>query len=178
MSDDDRPKRSWRDIDRGRDHSVHRPGEKSGGGGARGRQRAEQESRRHKADLERVFSGGGLPEHLAKRLEDAPGGAQLKVRTDLIRRIKGAAGVAEAAPLIDEFLASEGVLPRNEDVLIPAIEHPDEEVALSAIALLSELLDDDQVKRRTILKSKLQGLAGIADDPDVDQAASALLAKL
>ena len=177
MSDEDRPKKSWREIDRQRDGSTHRREERSLGRGG-SRRGAEYESRKYKSELERAFSGGGLPELLAKKLDQAPGGSQLKVRQGLVKQIRNAADPKEAAELITELWEQEGELPRSEDVLIPAVEHPSEEIALAAIKLLADLVEQGLVKRQAILKTRLQGLAGIVDDPDVDQAARALLARL
>ena len=62
MSDE---RKSWRDRDAAKDRSNHRDGP---AGGNRPPKKESQAYRAYKSELNKIFEGGGLPEHLKDQL--------------------------------------------------------------------------------------------------------------
>jgi hypothetical protein len=179
MSDDEdeRPKKSWREIDAARDRSMQRR-EKGGGGAPKKSKRSDYESKRYKADLDKIFDGGGLPEHLAEKLVKPEAAASVKARQELIRKVREAEDNESCFAAIAQLYDVEKTLPEVEDVLVPAVEHPHATIAVIAIDLLTVMHAGGLLKRKPVLRLKLAGLADLSEEEEVRAKAKALLAKL
>src|SRR5690349_1269799 len=68
MPDDDRPKKSWREIDAKRDRSQHRgPGERRTDSPFGGGKKGEQRQKTYRSQLDRLFKSGGIGKLVAEQ---------------------------------------------------------------------------------------------------------------
>ncbi len=171
-SDDERPKKSWREIDKGRDR-----GGRGRTSSDRERERFEKTSAysRYKASLEKVFSGGELPEAMRDRID--PEGKK-KSRDAALRKIREAEGPKAFAEAVDELIAAHD-LPDDPYLLDRVLDHPKAEVQLVALDRLEAIHDEGKLpKPPPSLRQRLQSLELTADDPVVQERAAALAKKL
>jgi hypothetical protein len=131
--DGDKPRRSWREIDKNRGKSSHvRPTSSD-----RDRDRFEKSTAysRYKQNLEKVFSGGELSDAMRDRLDPAGTG---KARDALLKKVREAEDSKSFAEAIDALLA-QGEFPDDPYLLDRALEHPKPPVVLKALAQLGAL---------------------------------------
>ncbi|MCB9558268.1 MAG: hypothetical protein H6707_19280 [Deltaproteobacteria bacterium] len=165
---DDRPKRSWREIDQMRDGSR--------GGGQR--ERTQLDPRRqgtYRAKLDRLFSSGKIGDLVQERIGDAADDDPL--RSKLLAAIASAEGRGPISKAVDAYL-KEHPLPRDVDVLVKVLQHRDEDRQLEAIALLEEICAEEAPKRARSLIGQLKLIRDTGDDPELRQRAEALLEQL
>ena len=128
---DEKPKKSWREIDKGRDR-----------GGPR--KQSDREAERfqnstkyttYKTNLDRLFSGGGalLPEHLRETLE--PGEAERDEERKKLYAIEETKAFHGAA---SEYLKKHPI-PDDARLLDRLLGHPDDDVVESALSRLEAL---------------------------------------
>jgi hypothetical protein len=148
MSDEKR-KKTWREVDSGRDRSVHtRRLEKPGGNPY-----DKRKDKSYKAELDRYFDHGVASTRI-KELMTKPGGAGDKAeqespeRIKLLRKIRSAVTFDQFVDAINKLRAEFGV-PNDVDVLARMLEHPDEEAVHEALSTLI-----DQAKRITLAETK------------------------
>ena len=173
LNDDaDKPRRSWREIDKGRDK----------GGRTRtstdcDRDRFEKSTAytRYKQNLDKVFSGGELSESMRDRLDPTGAG---KARDALLKKVREAEDSKGFAEAIDALLA-QGDFPDDPYLLDRALEHPKSPVVLKALAHLGALAADGKLpKPPASLKQRLASLELTHDDPEVQEHAQELAKKL
>lgn len=154
--DDDRPKRSWREIDRMRDRSRHvstdRPASK----------RAREASTQSRAALERAFRDG-LVSRLVMEKEKGEAPIEKSRRPELIKKIRMTESPAEVNALIDELL-SFSTFPDDWDVLVRALDHPKAEVQRAALEHIQRLLETERPARKASLLQRAIFLAESDDD--------------
>lgn len=174
MADDDKPerqKRSWREIDKGRDRGGPR---KSNDDRERDRFQRSTQYTKYKQGLDRLFSGGEMPEELRGKLDPT---GENKERDDALKKIRLAEDQKSFAAAVDELLAKYD-FPPDAYLLDRALEHPRTEVVLRAMDHLEAMIDAGEFKPPASLKLRLQGLELSADDSDVQERAAALRKKL
>ncbi len=167
----DRPKRSWREIDKTRDKSGRRTSSD------RDRERFERTTAysRYKQNLEKVFSGGELSEAMRERLDPTGEG---KARDAALKKVREAEGSKAFAEAVDAFL-EKNVLPDDPYLLDRILDHPKAGVVQLALDQLTALVEAGKlVKPPASLKQRLQSLELTSDDPDVQEKAQALAKKL
>lgn len=164
---DERPRRSWREIDQMRDSKRSGGGGRSRGGGlSRSGELRGQAAERYKGQLDRIFSGGGLPDEI---IRNAPGLSELSKsesgeRLDVLRAATTSKEIEKA---VDDILQHDS-LPRDADLLAKVLGHPRAKGAVPALELLLDIVQNDgQPENARLLKSKLQTLKLTADDDDV-----------
>ncbi len=177
--DGDRPKKSWREIDRMRGQSRH-----TSGGGARSDREQEKLERSpayraYKSNLDKFFEGGvdAAPEGLKGLLD--PSGKK-SARTKAVEAIQKASAEdrRQWAELVAAFV-EEHELPPDPYLLTEFLAHPRESVATKAIAELGRLFDDDKLKKiPASLDQQLRSLELTADDDDLREEARQLREKL
>jgi hypothetical protein len=175
--DDDRPKRSWREIDKMRDKSFSRTRSKE----ERDQERMQRSPvyEQYKAKVSKIFSGGDLPDLLREKLD--PSGA-LKARDDLLKRIRKLAaedrkGWSEA---VQEF-AEKFDMPEDAYLLVEWLDHPRDRVVEKSLARLEELANAGALTGPKCPKSidqRLRSLEMLSSDPDVQEKAKALRVRL
>ncbi len=178
-SDPDRPKKSWREIDKAR--------EKSGSGrsprpapGAIGEERLQksQAYQQYKNNLDKFFDGSGAaPDGLAGLLD--PTGSKGE-RSKAIEEIQKASASDRRkwAELVRLFV-EQHELPPDPYLLTEFLSHPKESVAALTITRISQLLDEGALRKvPASLKPQLQSLELTCDDDDLKIAAKALRTRL
>ncbi|HWV39772.1 MAG TPA: hypothetical protein VN033_14980 [Vulgatibacter sp.] len=175
--DSNRPKRSWREIDRLR--SGARRGSSGERPGSRERLERSQAYREYKSNLDKFFEGGvtAAPEGLRGLLD--PTGAK-SARAKAIQEIQKASAEDRRrwAELVKAFV-EEQELPPDPYLLTEFLGHPRESVASKALAKLRELWDEGQLKKVPhSLDQQLRSLELTADDDELKDDAKALREKL
>lgn len=173
-SDDDRPKKSWRELDQMRDKSSHR--KESGGGGRRSRTEQSAEYRAYKTQLNRLFEGGAVPDALKTKLGDATP-KEVKEKKNALRAIIDAQHPRDVLALLKEFRRSFG-FPEEEEALMKLLDVSDEDVVLEALQTIARLLQEGRLKRGASLKARIKTAQMTIDDPRVQEAAKSLLGSL
>lgn len=176
--DDERPRKSWREIDRMRDRSRHTPGS---GRSDRAQERLERSHayRQYKSNLDKFFEGGlaDAPDGL-KGLLDPSGEKSARARA--IEEIQKASAEDRRkwAELVKAFV-EEHELPPDPYLLTEFLGHPRERVASKALAKLRELFDEERIKKvPPSLDQQLRSLELTADDEELREAARSFREKL
>ena len=175
-NDDDKPKKSWREIDSAKDKSSHRK-EEGGSGNRPGRVERSQAYRAYKTQLNKLFDGGGLPDALKNKLEEAGVGSSKKRKKDCVSAIlasKNLKAVQEAL----ETNRQEFGFPDDEEVLAKLLEQDNIKIVLETLAMIETLQAEGHLKRGSSLKARIKTAQMMLDSPKVNEAALALLAKL
>lgn len=175
--DDDRPKRSWSDIDKMRDR----------GGNARQRQEARTQERmerspmyeQYKAKVAKMLGGQEVPDAVREKLD--PKG-ELKLRDEQLKKIKQAATEDRKlwAELVTDFVAK-FEMPEDAYLLVDFLDHPKDgvvEKSLDALEALSKagLLTGSKCPKS--IDQRLRSLELMGSDPDVQAKAKALRERL
>ncbi|MEO1483025.1 MAG: hypothetical protein AAFU77_13045 [Myxococcota bacterium] len=176
MADDERPKKSWRDLDRKRDHSSHRKEERGGGSPSDMRENS-REYRAYKSQLDKMFDGGGLPEALREKLGDTATGAKAKQRKELLKNLTDAIKSRDVIKALRAYRADFG-FPEDEAALAKLVDLDDDEIVLETLQTFERLLDEGMIKRATSFKVRLKTVKMTVDDPQVLTLADRLLKKL
>jgi hypothetical protein len=168
VTDDDRPrpKKSWREIDKMRDHS---------GGPSRRDQRDRDSFERstgytkYKTNLERLFSGGApLPEHLrGKGAEGEEEGDEERKRLFAIEDTKAFHAAAS------EYL-KKNPIPDDPRLLDRLLGHPDEDVVEKSLGRLEELHKAGTLKAPPALPNRLASVEIDSGDPKIRRRAAEL----
>ena len=171
-SDDDRPRKSWREIDQSREKGSGSPRP-----AAADRPNNSQAYRSYKTQLNRLFDGGHMPEAIKSKLGDtavAPGVKERKAANDLII---AATNPKQLQTAVHAFTAAYG-LPEDEAALTKMLDLTDESWVLQSINALATLQREGVLKRGAALRGRLKTVEMTIDEPDVRQAARDLLQKL
>lgn len=175
--DDDRPKRSWREIDKLRT---------KGGGRAKAQEERAQERmerspmyEQYKAKVARMLGGEEMPDVVREKLD--PTGA-MKARDELLKRIKKVFGEdrKQWSELVVEFI-DKFELPEDAYLLVEWLDHPKDRVvekalnALEAMAAAGVLVGSKKPKS---IEERLRSLEMLGTDPDVQAKAKALRERL
>jgi hypothetical protein len=170
---EDRDKKNWREADRRKDRSSHRPAE----GKPKHPKRPTRASERYRAALDRAFEKGEMGK-IAERLSaakphDAPTATtpspkkkgRKPSRQKLMRTVRDATDKKVLVEKLDALLEHYG-LPDDFDVLTRALEHPDEAVLEKTLHHLQTLLTDEAPRRKGTLKARLRLLEDDYDTPE------------
>jgi hypothetical protein len=173
MSDDrEKPKKSWRDIDKAKDGSSHRKDEPK-----RQTKEATGAQKQYRATLDRLFDQGEAGRLLGKNRTTEKVDAKADTRLSLIRAVRDAIGRDDITRAVDKLLEL-GSLPQEEEVLTQAIEHRDEAKARMALEGLLSWLDRNRLRRQATLKARLQGMVDNANDDETRELARKVRDKL
>ena len=177
--DDDKPQKSWREIDRAKDGSAHR--KPAGGGMTPVKQaRADSASKVYKSKLDAFFDGDGkAPEHVKEKLSKIRDTSDAgKARAKAIKAIKE----AKTSSALDKAFAAflkKWELPSDYDLLSQALNCGDETYIEQSLDLLESMFDDNRVpKQIQLLEQRLRKVKTLADDPDLQDKAAALIKKI
>lgn len=177
--DSDRPKKSWRDIDKNKDRSSHRKEERSKMNPFK-QARADSASKVYKSKLDDFFDGDGkAPAHVKEKLaalsDTSPDG---KKRKAAAKKISDAATSSAKTRAVAEYL-KQWDLPPDHDVLVEVLSCSDEEYVELALERIEELLDANRPPKRTaVMEQRLKRLVTLAEEESVQQMAQALVKKL
>lgn len=177
MSDEDRSRKSWRDIDKQRDGSMHRKDDRGlgGPGGKRGGPRSQKS---YRAALDRLFESGKIADLVEQK---APGetadDAGSESRLKKLARIKKATGRDEITKEVDAYL-KESELPEDLEILGQVLEHRNPTRQLEAMEGIDRLLDRERPKRYRAMVGQLKMIRDMGDDREMVQLANRLIDRL
>lgn len=174
MSDDERPRKSWREIDRQKDRSTHRREEKPG---ADERRKKPQQLKSYRAQLDRLFDSGKIADLVAMK----GGGGEAEPnenRIKLLARIRDAIDRDAVTQAVDEYVARFGELPADLETLGRVLEHRDPARQLEAMQRIDGLLDRERPKRSRTLLAQLKIIRDVGDDPELVALARKLIGRL
>lgn len=170
----DKPKKSWREIDQSKDKNRTRS-ETPGGGGSRAQRSAAYSS--YKTQLNKLFDGGGLPALVAERLGDQHVAAPAQTRKAAASAICAAKTPKAVRAALEAYDAAHG-FPEDEEVLAKLLDMSDEILVLQALQVVEKLADAGSLKRGASLKARIKTAQLTLDDPDIRETARRLLTKL
>jgi hypothetical protein len=162
---DEKPKRSWREIDKMRD-----------GGGSRQRDSKERANfekstgySKYKTNLDRLFSGGApLPEHLREKLGEGEQAA-----TDEAKKLAAIEDTKIFTAAAREFLKVHP-LPDDPRLLDRLLGHPDEGIIEQALTRLETLHSAGALKAPPALRQRLASVEIETGDPAIRKRAAEL----
>jgi len=167
---DDRPRPSWSEIDKRREKARSR----TSGSPASSRVEKTATYSRYKSAADAFFSGGLVPEALADKLDPDGSGQQ---RRQALARLKAAESATAFAGEARSYLSAHG-LPDDPYLLERLLDHPDAALALRAIEQIGALVEAGTFKAPKSLPQRLKSLELGSDDPELQDAAKALAARL
>lgn len=175
MSDDDRPRRSWREIDRNKDRSAHRQEERPEPGQRRGGAR---QKRSYRAALDRLFETGKIADLVEQKTGEKGKGDDSDNRIKALAKIRDAGDRDEVTRLVDAYLQKFDELPDDLELLGRVLEHRNPTWQLEAMERIDRLLETEQPKRTRAMLGQLKMIRDIGDDPELVQLAKKLIARL
>jgi len=175
--DDDRPKRSWREIDKMRDKSGGRQKAKE----EREQQRIERSPmyEQYKAKVAKMLSGEEMPDMVRQKLDPT---GEMKARDELLKRIKkvGTEDRKQWAELVNEF-TEKFQMPEDPYLLVEWLDHPRDGIIERSLQALEDLAAAGALsgsKGPKSLDQRLRSLEMMGSDPDVQAKAKALRERL
>ena len=159
---DDRPKKSWRELDRQRES----------GGGSRSRRDPSERNRErasktqaysaYKSQLDKLFTPGGaqLPEHMREKL--GPQSEESKARRELIEALTKDPKEATLRPLIDAGEA----LPEDPRLLMRLLDIRDESLLRPVLQQLLDIIEDGKKPNRMLLIQRLESVKNFAEEDE------------
>lgn len=160
---DDRPKKSWRELDKARDRS---------GGGAPRRDPADRDREKleksaayskYKSHLDKLFTPGGaqLPEEMRAKLGPASPEAESK------RKALEALKATPNAETLKALLAIGGELPDDARLLLGLLDLKDESLLPPVLDALLAVVEGGKKPSRMLMLQKLDALKNRASDDAV-----------
>lgn len=170
---DDRPRKSWREIDKAKDRSAHRKDEKPSAGEKQSTQRSQKT---YRSKLDQLFESGKVGELLEdKEFSDVNSGGQSRIK--MLRKITSAEDPKSITKAVDEYLAS-FELPDDVDVLAKILEHREPDRQKEAMQRLLGLIDEFHPRRMRAFIGRLKFIRDVGDDPEMTDLAVKLLEKV
>ena len=178
--DDDRPRRSWKEIDSQRDGSGSRRTE----GGRRDDERKGPGYSKYKSDLDRLFNLGmakGHVEHIMSKAQGptgAPGeDGEVSPRAAATRKCRLAESAPELFAAVDELLLLGG-LPDDIRLLLRVCDHPREEVAAEALERIERLTMRNPLQTKAAFLQRLYTLEQTATTAELRDVVNRLIEQL
>lgn len=167
--------KSWREIDaqRGKSRSHSRQDDPA-------QQRIERSPtyERYKQAADALFTGGELPEGLAKAFD--PEGKR-KEKKDALKKVQEASGDRKLwAQAVVDYLEKYPELPEDPYFLDSLLDHPRERIVDKALGKLEELCEAGKLKTKLpkSLDQRLKGVELTSLDPDTQARARTLREKV
>ncbi len=171
---DDRPKKSWRELDKQRD--------KSGGGGRRRDPEAWNRERisktaaysKYKSNLDALFKPGGaeLPESMRATL--GPATEESKEKRELTEALKK----DPSKKTLEAYLEKELPLPDDARLLMSLLDVRDEALLKPVLEKLLDIVEDGKKPNRMLLIQRLEALKNWADAPETIELAQMIRSAL
>jgi len=163
-------RKSWRDRDASKDRSRHRDGPSGG----RAPKTESQAYRAYKSELNKIFEGGGLPEHLKDQLGETELGKrsaeEKSARDALMNELKP----RKFLKAFRSYRADFG-FPADNDLLGRLLDTDDDELVLETMEQIQKLHSEGSLKRAAALKARIKSALIAIDEPDVQKLGKALL---
>jgi len=158
---DDRPKKSWRELDQMRDK----------GGSGRRRDPSERDRERasksqaysaYKSHLDKLFTPGGaqLPEHMREKL--GPQSDEAKARAQMLTALKDKPSADTLRPLVE---AGEP-LPDDPRLLMSLLDVRDEPLLRAVLQQLLDIVEGGKKPNRMLLIQRLEAVKNFAAEDE------------
>jgi len=175
MSDDERPRKSWREIDKQKDRSQHRKEEKP----VVEKKRGPGSQKSYRSQLDRLFETGKIADLVAQRAPGAAGGEPGgENRIKMLGAIKRAMDRESITRELDAYLAKFGELPDELEILEKALDHRKLSLQVDAMRRIDALLDREQPKRKRTMVGQLKLIRDVSGDDEAEGLAKKLLGRL
>jgi len=175
----DRPKRSWREIDRKKDSSKHRQEDRPTMPKHK-KVRAESASKVYKSKLDAFFEGDGkAPDHVKGKLDSLESSSKEgKARANALKAVRDAGTSSQANKAVAAY-KKKWALPPDYDILAQVLTCSDEDYLDEAMEMLEEMFEAKRVPRRAaILEQRLRRVKTLAEEPDLQEKADSLIKAL
>lgn len=176
MSDEDRRRKSWREIDRQRERSTHRKEDRPEPAAKRTGPKSQHA---YRAALDKLFETGKIADLVEQK---APGTAissgEGENRIKLLAKIRDALDRDTIVATIDSYLQRFNELPEDMEILGKALEHRSASVQKEAMEKINHLLDREQPKRSRAMLGQLKIIRDVGDDREMTELASKLILRL
>lgn len=167
---DDRPKRSWSEIDKRRDGARSSTSQPA----AREKLQKSPQYSRYKSAADKFFSGDLMPEAIAERIDPT---GQGKARREALKKVNDADDFKTFATLAKEYVNDWG-MPEDPYLLDRLLGHPNDGLVLKTLEEIHRRLDEGSFKAPKTLSQRLKSIELGSDEPDVQDAAKALAVRL
>ena len=175
--DDDRPRKSWSEIDKARNTSPNRRERREDGGSPRLRETS-REYRSYKSQLNKLFDGSGaVPDALKSTLEGVEMAEDVKAAREAHQEMLAALTPRKILRAYRKFREICD-FPRDKPALEKLLDLDEEDIVLEALLVLAELADAGEIKRSSSLKMRVQQAQMTVDTNEVKRAGDVLLEKL
>jgi len=171
MSDDDRPRRSWREIDRNKDRSAHRRDERPEQKG-----KGPRREKSYRATLDRLFDSGKIAELVEQKTGEPRGEADNRIKA--LARIRDAASREDVTASVDDYLKKYDALPDDLELWARVLEHRDPSMQMDAMQRIDGLLELEQPKRTRAMLGQLRMIRDIGDEREMVELAKRLIDRL
>lgn len=177
-NENDKSKRSWREIDQRKDQSAHRKEERSSANPF-AQARSNNASKLYRSQLDNFFNGEGkAPDAVVEKfaeLDDSKEGLQRKAAAKEIADAKSSVAKTRAV----EAYLKQWKLPPDYAVLSEVLACSDEDLQELALDEISKMFDANRApKRKSILEQRLKSIVSLGDDEDIQDKAQKLLKRL
>ena len=172
-NDDDRPKKSWREIDQGKDTSSHR---KSGQSGSKPRRSDNSQAyRSYKTQLNKLFDGGGaVPDALKEKLGGLEAPEEIKAEKAARQAILDCMTPRKIRKAYRAY-REDYDFPWDKEVIEKLLDLDDEDVVLESFDVLGQMHAEGLIKRASSLKMRIKTAQMTVDTPEVKDAGNTLL---
>lgn len=174
MSDDERPKKSWREIDKGRDRSGGAPKRKDPEDRDRARVEKSAAYSKYKSQLDKLFTPGGaaLPESMREKL--GPTSPEAKAKRDALEALKATPNEETLSAALERGVE----LPEDPRLLMSLLDLKNEALLVPVLRGLLALVEGGKKPNRMLLMQKLDALKNRASEDDVLELAGTIRAAL
>ena len=175
-NDYDRPKKSWREIDQGKDQSSHR---KSGESGSKPRRSDNSQAyRSYKTQLNKLFDGeGAVPDALKERLGGLETPEAVKAEKASRQAILECLTPRKIRKAYRAY-REEYDFPWDKEVIEKLLDLDDEDVILESFEVLGQMHAEGLIKRANSLKMRIKTAQMTVDTTEIKTAGDSLLEKL
>lgn len=170
---DDRPKKSWREIDQMRDGSGHR---KKRDPGERAKEKAQRSAAysKYKSQLDQLFKPGGadLPDAMKEKL--GPVSEESKKSREAAEALKK----SPSEETLSAYLETGQPLPDDPRLLMSCLDIKNEDLICLVLEALLAIVEGGQKPNRMLLIQRLEALKNWAEEPETLQLAKTVRAAL
>ena len=133
--------------------------------------------RGYRADLDRLFDKGEVSDKLKPVVAGLSASGEGAERQQLIREARLAESPKDFNALMSE-IATKHNFPDDQNLMIRALDHPDEEIVRSALDTLIDMDGKRPLGRRQVLKARLETLRHVSTNIEILDLVEMLCARL
>jgi hypothetical protein len=172
--DEEREKKSWREIDASREKKSHKDKTSSSKPDHASRSHAYRD---YKTQLEKLFNTGKVAELVQAKLGAEEASKPLSPVTEkrkALERLEGIKNRKEWAQALAEYEVLYG-FPESETLLAQTMDQADEGVVLKALETLERMQQEGRLKKGASFRARIKTVCMTCDEPQVQKVAKRLL---